>query len=58
MRLRSLALTTLVPLMASAQNQPPQDEFLREYAQTRRYLNGRPGGFKFTPDGKTLLLRA
>ncbi|HZA52095.1 MAG TPA: alpha/beta fold hydrolase, partial [Myxococcaceae bacterium] len=32
-----------------------RDEFLRRYAQTRRFQSGRPVGLKFTPDGKVLL---
>lgn len=30
-------------------------QFLREYAETRRYLAGRPAGAKVTPDGKAVL---
>ena len=38
---------------------PLGTDFLREYAQTRRYLAGRPNSAVFTPDGKTVLfLRA
>ena len=29
--------------------------FLREFAETRRYLSGRPGSVKVTPDGKSAL---
>jgi dipeptidyl-peptidase-4 len=38
---------------------PVSSDFLREYAQTRRYLAGRPNSAVFTPDGQTVLfLRA
>jgi len=30
-------------------------QFLREYAETRRYMAGRPAGAKVTPDGKSVL---
>src|SRR5687768_9728671 len=52
------ALCALTAMTATAQPTPPAtspSEFLRQYAQTRRFLNGRPVGLKFTPDGKTLL---
>ncbi|HYX90951.1 MAG TPA: DPP IV N-terminal domain-containing protein, partial [Myxococcaceae bacterium] len=48
---------TILAMTATAtpQTPPPRDEFLRQYAESRRFQNGRPVGLKFTPDGKTLL---
>ncbi|MBX7097934.1 MAG: S9 family peptidase [Myxococcaceae bacterium] len=47
-------LMTIVAATASA-----DPSFLREFAQTRRYLAGRPANVRLTPDGKTVLfLRA
>jgi dipeptidyl-peptidase 4 len=51
------ALTSLLAMTSHAppQGAPPRDEFLRQYAETRRFSSGRPVGLEFTPDGKTLL---
>ncbi|MBX5484138.1 MAG: alpha/beta fold hydrolase [Myxococcaceae bacterium] len=57
MRLSLLALL-FAPLMTHAadiHSAPPYDSFLREYAQTRRYNNGRPVGITITPDSKHVL---
>ncbi len=57
----SLLALCLLPLMTSAQNKTPppasstEDAFLRQYAETRRFLGGRPVGARITPDGKTVL---
>ncbi len=49
-----LAMTLLTATTAAADS-----SFLREFAETRRYLAGRPSSPKFAPDGKTVLfLRA
>lgn len=46
-------------LVAAAPVNDPAPNFLREFAETRRYLAGRPVSPKVTPDGKTVLfLRA
>ncbi|HZA49622.1 MAG TPA: S9 family peptidase, partial [Myxococcaceae bacterium] len=57
MRTLHALLPTILAMTATAspQTPPPRDEFLRQYAQTRRFQSGRPVGLKFTPDGKTLL---
>jgi dipeptidyl-peptidase-4 len=56
MRPRFALLTTTLAMTATASpHTPPHDEFLRQYAETRRFQSGRPVGLKFTPDGKTLL---
>lgn len=48
-------LIVMTLLTATASETP----FLREYAETRRYLAGRPASPKFSPDSKTVLfLRA
>jgi dipeptidyl-peptidase 4 len=53
-----LALTSLV-LMATPTPPAAADDFIREFALTRRYSAGRPVGAKLTPDGKSVLfLRA
>ena len=54
MRRIPFALLLLVPLMTS-EAAAPSDEFLERYASTRRFLNGRPSGLRFTGDGKTLM---
>lgn len=55
--MNALAMTTLV--MATATASAADTNFLREFAETRRYLAGRPNSAVFTPDGKTVLfLRA
>ncbi|MFL5321008.1 MAG: DPP IV N-terminal domain-containing protein [Myxococcaceae bacterium] len=33
---------------------PPRDSFLRDFAETRRFLSGRPSNAKITPDGTTV----
>lgn len=56
MRHTLVALLSLVPLMTHAADPAAgHDPFLREYAETRRYANGRPVGVKLTPDSKTVL---
>lgn len=52
---------TLLLMTLLTANPPPDasSSFLREFAETRRYLSGRPASPKFTPDGKSVLfLRA
>lgn len=58
--MRLLAAILLLPLVASGQTMtPPTDTFLRDYAETRRFLSGRPVKPRFTKDGSTVLfLRA
>ncbi len=65
--MRSLATTALVLLAASVPARPPADpkgppvdtSFLKQYAETRGFLLGRPTKPKVTPDGKhVLFLRA
>lgn len=54
-------MTALAPLVTMALSSAPAqaDDFIREFAQTRRYSAGRPVGAKLTPDGKSVLfLRA
>jgi dipeptidyl-peptidase 4 len=34
---------------------PPQDTFLRDLSETRRFMSGRPSGVRITPDEKTIL---
>ena len=47
----------LMTIVAATTSADPS--FLREFAQTRRYLAGRPANVRLTPDGKTVLfLRA
>ena len=58
MRMSLSALTSLLAMTATApppSSPPPRDDFLRQYAETRRFSSGRPVGLQFTPDGKTLL---
>src|SRR6478752_4279356 len=53
--MKALAMT----LLAATSTPTSQDNFLREFAETRRYLAGRPTNANFTPDGKSVLfLRA
>ena len=53
--MKALAMTLLTVTTAAAAQTP----FLREFAQTGRYLWGRPASAKFSPDAKTVLfLRA
>ncbi|MBS1148757.1 MAG: Peptidase [Myxococcaceae bacterium] len=53
--MKVLAITLLTATAATAAD----SSFLREFAETRRYLAGRPASPKFSPDGKTVLfLRA
>ncbi len=53
--MKVLAMTLLTATAAAAAD----SSFLREFAETRRYLAGRPSSPKFAPDGKTVLfLRA
>jgi dipeptidyl-peptidase 4 len=52
--MKALAMTLL-----AATTTPASDNFLREFAETRRYLAGRPVNPQLTPDGKAVLfLRA
>ena len=53
-------ITALAPLvLMAAPTSAPTDEFIQEFAATRRYVSGRPGSAKLTPDGKSVLfLRA
>jgi dipeptidyl-peptidase-4 len=52
-------MTLLVMATLMTATTPIDTSFLREYAETRRYLAGRPASPKFTPDGKSVLfLRA
>ena len=49
----------LMTLLTATPAAAADTSFLREFAQTRRYLAGRPASPKFSPDGKTVLfLRA
>jgi dipeptidyl-peptidase-4 len=41
-----------------AANTPIDTKFLRDFAETRRFMAGRPVGAKPTPDGKVLFLRS
>src|SRR5262245_7173803 len=60
------AVLLLLSLPALAQTPPAKpmperkpDTFLRQYAETRRFMSGRPSRVRITPDEKTLLfLRA
>ncbi len=53
--MKVLAMTLLTATAATAAD----TSFLREFAETRRYLAGRPTSPKFSPDGKTVFfLRA
>src|SRR5690242_2880767 len=53
------AMTLLAITVLTAMSSSPSDDFLREFAETRRYLAGRPVNTQLTPDGKTaLFLRA
>ncbi|MFL5320145.1 MAG: S9 family peptidase, partial [Myxococcaceae bacterium] len=47
----------LLPLasFAAMNDSPPRDSFLRDFAETRRFLSGRPSNAKITPDGTTVL---
>jgi dipeptidyl-peptidase-4 len=49
----------MTPLLSGQQPSPPAKllgvEFLREYAETRGYLLGRPSKMKFSPDNRSLL---
>lgn len=56
------AAVLLVSLSALAQTPPAKpmterktDSFLRQYSETRRFMSGRPGKPRITPDEKTLL---
>ncbi|KFE64296.1 S9 family peptidase [Hyalangium minutum] len=56
------AAVLLVSLSAFAQTSPSKpmterktDSFLRQYSETRRFMSGRPGKARITPDEKTLL---
>jgi dipeptidyl-peptidase-4 len=62
MRILLAALLTLVSAPVLAQPQPPaktmtasQEAFLRDYAETRRFMSGRPVNPRITPDEKTVL---
>ncbi|HET9451567.1 MAG TPA: alpha/beta fold hydrolase [Aggregicoccus sp.] len=64
MRRLLLALAVCAAAPALAQKNPPaamnsspatDTAFLREFAETRRYMSGRPVGAKITPDEKTVL---
>ncbi|HYI00967.1 alpha/beta fold hydrolase [Hyalangium sp.] len=66
MRHLAAAVLLLVSLPVLAQTPPTKpmserkpDTFLRQYSETRRFMSGRPGKPRITPDEKTLLfLRA
>jgi dipeptidyl-peptidase-4 len=56
------AVLLLVSLPAFAQTAAPKpmtdrkpDTFLRQFSETRRYMSGRPGKSRITPDEKTIL---
>jgi dipeptidyl-peptidase-4 len=48
-------LAPLLALAMSAAAPPAADAFLREYAETRRYMAGRPAGARLTADGSAAL---
>src|SRR4051794_34891532 len=48
-------LMTLLTAAAPSPSTPTDTSFLREFAETRRYLSGRPVNIKVTPDGKSAL---
>ncbi|MBN1209385.1 MAG: DPP IV N-terminal domain-containing protein [Myxococcaceae bacterium] len=66
MRHLAAAVLLLASLPAFAQTASPkpmterkQDTFLRQFSETRRFMSGRPGRSRITPDEKTILfLRA
>ncbi len=48
-------LAHVLALAMSAAAPPATDAFLREYAETRRYMAGRPAGARITSDGSAAL---
>lgn len=50
-----MLLPALAMLTATPSTPPATDSFLQEFAETRRYLAGRPVGAKVTPDGSAVL---
>jgi dipeptidyl-peptidase-4 len=53
--LLTLALTCVVSAPAVAAEPPIDTSFLKQYAETRGFMLGRPSKPKVTPDGKTVL---
>lgn len=49
--MKALAMT----LLAATSTPAGSDDFLREFAETRRYLAGRPTNAQLTPDGRSVL---
>src|SRR5687768_9401195 len=49
------SMEALLMTILSASSPVSDVEFLHEYAETRRYLSGRPVSVKVTPDGKSAL---
>ncbi|RKH53186.1 S9 family peptidase [Corallococcus llansteffanensis] len=43
------------PPVAASARKPPDTAFLRQYAETRRFMNGRPAGVRITPDDQSVL---
>src|SRR3954451_3314009 len=55
--MKAIAMTLLAATTTTTPS--ASDNFLREFAETRRYLAGRPVQAQLTPDGKSVLfLRA
>src|SRR5919205_1021367 len=50
-----LAPLVLALAMSAAAPPPADDAFLREYAETRRFMAGRPASAKLTPGGEAAL---
>ena len=43
------------PPVAAPARKSPDTAFLRQYAETRRFMNGRPAGVRITPDDQSVL---
>ncbi len=46
---------SVIVMTVLAMSQSPHATFLKDYAETRRFMAGRPVGAKVTPDGKAVL---